>query len=88
MKPPRPDPSPDSIHDPSWARVALRLLDRSGYLVRDMDAAHRRELESSTGGIDQLGVEADITSVTDALEELINSCHRAIDKYPEVIDER
>lgn len=88
MKPPRPDPSPDSIHGPSWARTALELLDRSGYLVQDMHAAHRRELESSTGGIDQLGVEADITSVTEALEELISSCHRGLDQHPEVIDER
>ena len=93
MKPRRPDTSPPSIHGPARARAALRLLDRSGRLVDDMHAAHRRQLEDSAeaghfpGGLDQLGVEADITSVTEALEELISSCHRVLGEESESIDE-
>ena len=93
MKPRRPDTFPPSIHGPDRARAALRLLDRSERLVHDMHAAHRRELEGSAesghfpGGLDQLGVEADITSVTEALEELINSCHRVLGEESESIDE-
>ncbi len=93
MKPHRPDTSTDPVLDSSRTRAALWLLDRSGRLIDDMHAAHRRELEvpsepgSSPGGLDQLGIEADITSVTEALEGLIDSCHRVLGKDSEAIDE-